>query len=100
MSYEILSNSNPHHEAIRLMDSPQTSMQPGFVRDRFYRRSVRFRGKRISKEPDFSLRESGSFCFGKGFRRIEGKLPKPYDLMPCFGQPRDLRRAPPGEIKR
>lgn len=100
MSYEILSNSNPHDEAIRLMDSPQTSMKPGFVRDRFCRRSVRFRGKRISKELDFSLRESGSFCFGKGFRRIQGKLPEPYDLMPCFGQPRDFDRAPPGEIKR
>lgn len=100
MSYEILSNSNPDDEAIRLTDSPQTRMKPGFVRDRSYRRSVRFRGKRISEEPDFSLRESGSFCFGKGFRRIQGKLPKPYDLMPCFGQPRDLRRAPPGEIKR
>lgn len=34
MSYEILSNSNSHDEAIRLTDGPQTRMKPGFVRNR------------------------------------------------------------------
>lgn len=55
MSYEILSNSNPDYEAIRLTDSPQTRRKPGFVRNLVYRRLVRLREKRISKEPDFPL---------------------------------------------
>ena len=65
MSYGILSNSNPHDEAIRLKDGPQTRMKPGFVRDRFYRRSVRFRGKRISKSRISPCESPALFTLGR-----------------------------------
>ena len=32
----IVGKTFPHHEAIRLMDSPQTRMKPGFVRNQVY----------------------------------------------------------------